>query len=78
MLLDGVETFGQIEAIMQEMMRGLQERHAASHTQFEITDNKLTRSLRAHNRVRMTLMACIVIFQCFLKDCMSRQKKNLK
>ncbi|KAI9992302.1 hypothetical protein PInf_017695 [Phytophthora infestans] len=44
------ETFGQIEAIMQEMMRGLQERHAASHAQFEATEGKLTRSLRAHNR----------------------------
>ena len=46
------ETFGQIETIMQEIMRGLQERHAVSHAHFEATESKLSRSLREHNRVR--------------------------
>ena len=45
------ETFEQIETIMQEIMRGLQERHAVSHAQFEATESKLSRSLREHNRV---------------------------
>ncbi|KAK1930180.1 hypothetical protein P3T76_014413 [Phytophthora citrophthora] len=44
------ETFAQIEAIMQEIMRGLQQRHVASREQFEATDHMLTHSLRAHNR----------------------------
>ncbi|KAF4035817.1 Primosomal replication protein priC [Phytophthora infestans] len=57
------ETFGQIEAIMQEMMRGLQERHAASHAQFEATEGKLTRSLRAHNRIekKLKMIAAILL-----------------
>ncbi|KAH7463715.1 hypothetical protein KRP22_008077 [Phytophthora ramorum] len=57
------ETFGQIETIMQEVMRGLQERHAASHTHFEATDDKLTRSLRAHNRTekKLKMIAAILL-----------------
>ncbi|KAE9019797.1 hypothetical protein PR003_g13182 [Phytophthora rubi] len=57
------ETFGQIEAVMQEIMRGLQERHAASHAQFEATDTKLTRSLRAHNRMekKLKMIAAILL-----------------
>ncbi|KAG2768632.1 hypothetical protein PC129_g3974 [Phytophthora cactorum] len=57
------ETFGQIEAIMQEIMRGLQERHAASHAQFEATDDKLTESLRAHNRMekKLKMIAAILL-----------------
>ncbi|ETK92027.1 hypothetical protein, variant 1 [Phytophthora nicotianae CJ01A1] len=57
------ETFGQIEAIMQEMMRGLQERHAASHAQFEATGDKLMRSLRAHNRMekKLKMIAAILL-----------------
>ncbi|CAI5728777.1 unnamed protein product [Hyaloperonospora brassicae] len=34
------ETFGQIETIMQEIMRGLQERHAVSHAHFEATESQ--------------------------------------
>ncbi|EGZ20152.1 hypothetical protein PHYSODRAFT_489505 [Phytophthora sojae] len=48
---------------MQEIMRGLQERHATSHAQFEATDTKLTRSLRAHNRVRAGLRTSGIAFQ---------------
>ncbi|KAG7390413.1 hypothetical protein PHYPSEUDO_007936 [Phytophthora pseudosyringae] len=57
------ETFGQIESIMQEIMRGLQERHAASHAQFEATDSKLTCSLRAHNRMekKLKMIAAILL-----------------
>ncbi|KAG6615657.1 Dynein-like protein [Phytophthora cinnamomi] len=57
------ETFGQIEAVMQEIMRGLQERHAVSRAQFEATDSKLTRSLRAHNRMekKLKMIAAILL-----------------
>ncbi|CAI5707485.1 unnamed protein product [Peronospora farinosa] len=57
------ETFGQIEIIMQEIMRGLQERHAASHAQFEATDTKLSRSLREHNRMdkKLKMIAAILL-----------------
>ncbi|ETK92026.1 hypothetical protein F441_04647 [Phytophthora nicotianae CJ01A1] len=68
------ETFGQIEAIMQEMMRGLQERHAASHAQFEATGDKLMRSLRAHNRVRTDSVAVVSA----LTDVIVQMEKKLK
>ncbi|RLN32571.1 hypothetical protein BBJ28_00012131 [Nothophytophthora sp. Chile5] len=57
------ESFGQIEAIMHEIMRGLQERHAASHAQFEASDAKLMRSLQAHNRMekKMKMIAAILL-----------------
>ncbi|CAH0517674.1 unnamed protein product [Peronospora belbahrii] len=57
------DTFGQIEAIMQEMMRGFQERHAASHAQFEATDTKLARSLREHNQMekKLKMIAAILL-----------------
>ncbi|KAG7400435.1 hypothetical protein PHYBOEH_005810 [Phytophthora boehmeriae] len=57
------ESFGQIEAIMHEIMRGLQERHASSHTQFEASDKKLTSSLRAHNRMekKLKMIAAILM-----------------
>ncbi|UIZ25080.1 hypothetical protein KXD40_007098 [Peronospora effusa] len=57
------ETFGQIEIIMQEIMRGLQERHAASHAHFEATDTKLSRSLREHNRMdkKLKMIAAILL-----------------
>ncbi|CAI5720713.1 unnamed protein product [Peronospora destructor] len=57
------ETFGQIEIIMQEIMLGLQERHAASHAQFEATDTKLSRSLREHNRMdkKLKMIAAILL-----------------
>ncbi|OWZ10797.1 hypothetical protein PHMEG_00016291 [Phytophthora megakarya] len=48
---------------MQEIMRGLHERHAESHEQFEATDSKLTRSLRAHNRVRGLNALHCMLFQ---------------
>ncbi|CEG44478.1 uncharacterized protein PHALS_00841 [Plasmopara halstedii] len=59
------ETFGHIEAIMQEIMRGLQERHAASHAQFVSTDYELTRSLRAHNRTekKLKMVAAILLHE---------------
>uniref|UniRef100_M4C1U5 Uncharacterized protein n=1 Tax=Hyaloperonospora arabidopsidis (strain Emoy2) TaxID=559515 RepID=M4C1U5_HYAAE len=57
------ETFEQIETIMQEIMRGLQERHAVSHAQFEATESKLSRSLREHNRTekKLKLIASILL-----------------
>ncbi|CAI5732313.1 unnamed protein product [Hyaloperonospora brassicae] len=57
------ETFGQIETIMQEIMRGLQERHAVSHAHFEATESKLSRSLREHNRTekKLKLIASILL-----------------
>ncbi|KAF4324121.1 hypothetical protein G195_002576 [Phytophthora kernoviae 00238/432] len=57
------ETFGQIESIMHEIMRGLQERHASSHVRFEASDNKLTSSLRAHNRMekKLKMIAAILL-----------------
>ncbi|KAL3659694.1 hypothetical protein V7S43_015369 [Phytophthora oleae] len=57
------ETFAQIEAIMQEIMNGLQQRHVASREQFEATDHKLTHSLRAHNRMEKKLKMIAAILQ---------------
>ncbi|KAG1688701.1 hypothetical protein DVH05_003138 [Phytophthora capsici] len=57
------ETFAQIEAIMQEVMRGLQQRHVASREQFEATDHKLTHSLHAHNRMEKKLKMIAAILQ---------------